>query len=198
MGGMSSQSPHILPHSALRAVLLDRDGVINEKMPEGTYVRTPSELHPLPGVAEAIARLNRAGLLVLVVTNQRGIALGLYSLADLDAIHAALQQYLAGFGAHIDGFFVCPHDKGVCNCRKPLPGLFEQARTAFPQLDPATSVIIGDSLADIAFGRGLGIPTVFLAGRAENRSPSADSASALADLRFRNLPEAVDALLAAR
>lgn len=180
----------------LRAVFLDRDGVLNEKMPEGRYVRTPAEFHPLPGVAEAIARLNSAGLLVLVVTNQRGIALGLYTLADVEAIHAGFQQYLAGFGAHIDGFFVCPHDKGECNCRKPLPGLFEQALAQFPQLAPSTSIMIGDSLVDIEFGRRLGMTTVYLAGSAEHRSPSAEAASAIADLRFESLPEAVDALLA--
>jgi D-glycero-D-manno-heptose 1,7-bisphosphate phosphatase len=166
-------------------------------MPEGSYVRTPAEFHPLPGVAESIARLNRAGLLVLVVTNQRGIARGLYTLADVHAIHAAFQQHLAGFGAHIDGFFICPHDKGECNCRKPLPGLFEQAVAQFPQIAASTSVMMGDSNADIKFGRRLGMTTVYLAGRAQHRSPSAASASALADLRFEALPEAIDALLAA-
>lgn len=197
---MSTMSPE--PTSgfprALRAVFLDRDGVLNEKMPEGCYVRTPAEFHPLPGVAEAIARLNRAGLLVLVVTNQRGVARGLYTLADVEAIHTEFQQYLAGFGAHIDGFFVCPHDKGECNCRKPLPGLFEQALAQFPQLAPSTSIMIGDSLGDIEFGRRLGITTVYLVGLAEHRSPSAEAASALADLRFPALPEAIDALIAAQ
>lgn len=182
----------------LRAVFLDRDGVLNEKMPEGAYVRTPAEFHPLPGVAESIARLNRAGLLVLVVTNQRGIARGLYTLADVNAIHAAFQQHLAGSGAHIDGFFVCPHDKGECNCRKPLPGLFEQAVAKFPQLAASTSVMMGDSLADIQFGRSLGMTTVYIAGRAQHRTPTAEAAAAKADLRFPALPEAVDALLAAR
>jgi D-glycero-D-manno-heptose 1,7-bisphosphate phosphatase len=181
----------------LRAVFLDRDGVLNEKMPEGAYVRTPAEFHPLPGVAESIARLNRAGLLVLVVTNQRGIARGLYTLADVESIHAFFQQHLAGSGAHIDGFYVCPHDKGECNCRKPLPGLFEQAQAQFPLIAAATSVMMGDSLADIQFGRRLGMTTVYLAGRAQHRTPTAASASALADLRFQSLPEAVAALLAA-
>jgi D-glycero-D-manno-heptose 1,7-bisphosphate phosphatase len=195
MSTMPHQSASGFPR-ALRAVFLDRDGVLNEKMPEGAYVRTPAEFHPLPGVAESIARLNRSGLLVLVVTNQRGIARGLYTLSDVHAIHANFQQYLAGSGAHIDGFFICPHDKNQCNCRKPLPGLFEQAVAQFPQIAASTSVMMGDSNADIKFGRRLGMTTVYLAGRAEHRSPTAASASALADLRFEALPEAIDALLA--
>ena len=181
---------------ALRAAFLDRDGVLNEKMPEIAYVRTSADFHPLPGVAESIASLNRAGLRVLVVTNQRGIALGIYTLADVAAIHESFQQYLANFGAHIDGFFVCPHDKNECNCRKPLPGLFEQAAARFPQLTPSTSVMIGDSLGDIEFGRRLGMTTVYLPGSAEHRSPTAEAASAVAGHRFESLPEAVDALLA--
>jgi len=193
---MSHQPASGFP-GGLRAVFLDRDGVLNEKMPEGRYVCSSADFHPLPGVAESIARLNRAGLLVLVVTNQRGIALGLYTLADVAAIHESFQQYLANFGAHIDGFFVCPHDKNECNCRKPLPGLFEQATAQFPQLAPSTSVMIGDSLGDIEFGSRLGMTTVYLAGSAEHRSPTAASAAAQADLRFEALPEAIDTLLAA-
>ena len=78
----------------LATVFLDRDGVLNQKMPEGQYVTPSDDFHILPGVPEAIARLNQAGLRVLVVSNQRGIALGLYTAADVDAIHAAFQQQL--------------------------------------------------------------------------------------------------------
>lgn len=108
----------------LRTVFLDRDGVLNEKMPEGSYVTSCEELHLLPGVEEAIARLNNAGLRVVVVSKQRGIALGLYTVANVNAIHSALQDSLAKHGAHVDGFYFCSHDKGQCNCRKPKPGLY--------------------------------------------------------------------------
>ena len=141
--------------TALRTVFLDRDGVLNRKMPEGQYVTGWGHFELLDGVPEAIARLNQAGLRVLVVTNQRGVALGLYSAADVDAIHAQLQQTLAQYGAHIDGFYFCPHDKRECNCRKPLPGLFEQAQAQFPEIEPESSLIVGDSLSDIEFGRNL-------------------------------------------
>ncbi len=184
--------------SLLRTVFLDRDGVLNEKMPEGSYVTSRRELHLVPGVAEAIGRLNRAGLRVVVVSNQRGIALGLYTAADVRDIHAAFQELLASHGAHVDGFHFCPHEKGQCNCRKPLPGMFEEAAAEFPQITAETSAMIGDSLSDIEFGRRLGMLTVFIEGEPERRKPGAETAGALANLRFPALPAAVDALLKER
>ena len=166
-------------------------------MPEGQYVRSVRELRVLAGVPQAIAQLNRAGLRTVVVSNQRGIALGLYTPADVDAIHAALQKSLAAQGGRIDGFFVCPHDEGACNCRKPLGGLFDQAVAQFPDIDAKSSAMIGDSLSDIEFGRRLGMLTVFLEGDRERRKPGAARASDLADRHFQSLPEAVHALLEA-
>lgn len=183
---------------SLRTVFLDRDGVINEKMPEGQYVRSSAEFRLLPGVPEAIARLNRAGLRVIVVSNQRGVSLGLYTSADVDAIHAGFQETLAAQGAHVNAFYFCPHDKAQCNCRKPLPGLFEQAQANFPAIDAATSVIVGDSLSDIEFGRRLGMRTIFIEGHPDHRKPGAEKALALADLCTTSLAEAVDALLRGR
>ena len=183
----------------LQTVFLDRDGVINRKMPEGQYVSSWQHFHILPGVPQAIAALNQAGLRVLVVTNQRGIALNLYTVADVKAIHNQLQQALADFGAHIDGFYFCPHDKRECNCRKPLPGLFEQAQTQFPGITPATSLIIGDSLSDIEFGQNLVMKTIFLEGDENTRQhqkPGAQKAAELAGQRFPSLPDAVNYLLA--
>jgi D-glycero-D-manno-heptose 1,7-bisphosphate phosphatase len=179
----------------LRTVFLDRDGVLNEKMPEGRFVASQADFHLLPGAVEAVGRLNRAGVRVVVVSNQRGIALGLYSSADVDAIHSALQELLAHHGANVDSFYFCPHDKGQCNCRKPLPGLFEQAVAEFPEITAAKSVMIGDSLSDIDFGRRLGMLTVFIEGDPERRKPGAESAGKLADMRFPSLAEAVNDLL---
>jgi D-glycero-D-manno-heptose 1,7-bisphosphate phosphatase len=183
---------------SLKTVFLDRDGVLNEKMPEGRYVSSWSDFHVLPGVPGAIAKLNRAGLRVVVVTNQRGIALGLYTAADVDAIHNRFQDLLKSSGAAIDGFFYCPHDKGECNCRKPLPGLFEQARAQFPEITAETSAILGDSLSDIEFGRRLGMMTVFIEGDPERRKRGGEAARELADLRSGALAEAVDVLLRAQ
>lgn len=177
----------------LRTVFLDRDGVINEKAPEGDYVRRVEDLKLLEGAAEAIARLNRAGIRVVVVSNQRGVALGLYSAEDVRAIETALEQKLAAQGACLDGFYVCPHNAGECNCRKPQPGLFEQARADFPEIEAASSVMIGDSLSDVEFGRGLGMRTVFIEGAPEQQG--AKQARHLAALRVGSLLEAVEILL---
>jgi D-glycero-D-manno-heptose 1,7-bisphosphate phosphatase len=184
--------------SSLRTVLLDRDGVLNRKLPEGEYVSAWEHFDLLPGVAEAIGKLKFAGLRVLVVSNQRGIALGLYRAEDVDRIHAQLQKELEAQGAQIDGFYFCPHDKGVCNCRKPLPGLFQQAQAQFPDIQAETSVMIGDSLSDIEFGSNLGMTTIFIEGdpkTRENRKPGAQRGSDLADMRFDTLIDAVDYLL---
>jgi D-glycero-D-manno-heptose 1,7-bisphosphate phosphatase len=193
-----SDSPRGSPLQALKTIFLDRDGVLNEKMPEGQYVGSWSEFRLLPGVPQAVARLNRAGLRVVVVSNQRGVALGLYSAQDVDQIHGHLQAALNAQGAHVDGFFFCPHDKAACDCRKPQPGLFHQAQARFPEIDARTSAMIGDSLSDIEFGHRLGMLTVFIEGDAETRKSDAEAARALAGLRANSLPEAVDALLSAQ
>jgi len=192
--GVTSQNPRQLPRN-VTTVLLDRDGVLNQKMPEGRYVERGKDFHVLPGVPEAIARLNQAGLRVIVVSNQRGIALGLYTAADVDALHAGFQSLLSQHGAHIDAFFYCPHLVGRCNCRKPLPGLFEQAVEAFPDVTAATSLMIGDSLVDMEFGRRLGITTILIDGETEQPRATAKIARETADLRFPSLAEAADALL---
>jgi D-glycero-D-manno-heptose 1,7-bisphosphate phosphatase len=182
----------------MKTVFLDRDGVINDKMPEGRYVTSWAEFHLLPGVAEAIAKLNQAGLRVVVVSNQRGISLGLYTAADVLSIHSALQNLLSSHGAHVDGFYFCPHGRGECNCRKPLPGLFEQAVAEFPEIAAATSVMIGDSKSDVEFGRRLGMTVVFIDGDPKLQKPGNEAAGDLADLRFPSLAEAVKALLKPR
>jgi D-glycero-D-manno-heptose 1,7-bisphosphate phosphatase len=188
-------SPDSAWSGTLRTIFLDRDGVLNEKMPEGRYVTDWTEFHLLSGVPEAIAGLNMDGLRVIVVSNQRGVALGLYSNADVEAIHHQLQQQLAGHGAHVDAFYFCPHDREQCDCRKPLPGMFEQARRDFPDVSPQTSVMVGDSLSDIEFGRRLGMRTILIEGGPERHKDGAQKAAALADKRFGSLEQAVAELL---
>lgn len=180
---------------SIRTVFLDRDGVINEKAPEGDYVRRPEDLRLLESAATGIARLNRAGIRVIVVSNQRGVARGLYSLEDVRTITAKLEQLLAAQGAHINRSYFCPHDEGACNCRKPRPGLFEQARADFPEIEAVTSLMIGDSLSDVEFGRGLGMRTIFIEGPPEHQRSGADRARELAEARFRSLGEAVEHIL---
>ena len=165
-------------------------------MPEGRYVTSLAEFESLPGAHDAVARLNQARVRVIVVSNQRGIALGLYTAADVDSIHAAFQTELKAHAAHVDAFYFCPHDKNQCDCRKPLTGLFDQALAQFPDITADSSVMIGDSFSDIEFGHRLGMRTIFIDGDPAHQKPGVEKARQLAERSFPSLLEAVDALLA--
>jgi len=148
----------------LDAVLLDRDGTINVKAPDGEYITAPEQLRLLPGAAEGILMLNRAGVPVVVVTNQRGIALGRMDEADLAAVHSRLHQLLDDHDARVDGIFHCPHDKGTCDCRKPGTLMLRRARDSLGLTTLRHCVMIGDSSTDIEAGRRAGARTVLLRG----------------------------------
>jgi D-glycero-D-manno-heptose 1,7-bisphosphate phosphatase len=182
----------------LKTVFLDRDGVVNQKMPEGEWVTRWSDFQVLPGVIEAVDAMKRTGLSVIVVSNQRGIALGRFTEDDVRTIHNKFQQMLEAFGTSVDGFYFCPHDRSQCNCRKPLPGLFEQAVADHPEIQAATSVMIGDSKSDMEFGRRLGMMTVFIDSDPARQKPGAEAARALADLQAGSLLDAVENLLKMR
>lgn len=171
---------------------------MNEKMPEGQYVTRQEEFRLLPGVAEAIARLNGRGIKVILVSNQRGVALGRYTSAEVDAMHAWLQTVLEKESAHLDGIYYCRHDKEECNCRKPLPGMFEEAVRSFPDIDACSSMIIGDSLSDIEFGRRLGMMCILIEGDPTRRKAGTEEARRTADFTCASLAEAVDLVLDAR
>ncbi len=179
----------------VRYVFLDRDGVLNRKMPEGVYVSDWAQFQWLPGAVEAVARMNRAGLTVIVVSNQRGIALGRVTAAQLELIHDNMQGHLARNGAGLDAIYYCPHDHGECHCRKPDIGLFEKAMKDFPQINPNNSVVIGDSLSDIQAGRRLGMKTIFIQGEADRQKTGADTAASLADAGAGSLLQAVETQL---
>lgn len=118
------------------------------------------------GLASAIALLNQASRAVIVVTNQRGIALQRLSESDLLRLHEDLQSHLDSFGAHLDAIYYCPHDYDQCDCRKPATGMFEQAFRDFPGTCPKNSVMIGDSDSDIVAGNTLGMKTILLTNKA--------------------------------
>jgi D-glycero-D-manno-heptose 1,7-bisphosphate phosphatase len=162
-------------------VFLDRDGTLNVKAPEGEYVTAPDELELLPGAAQAVARLNAAGARVVIATNQRGIARGRMTPADLEAVHAKLARELAQAGAHVDAIFACPHDHGECDCRKPGIGLFRQARDADPDIDFADSVMVGDSPSDVEAGRAAGMATVGIGPRASGADHHSDDLASAVD-----------------
>ncbi|MDD3228851.1 MAG: HAD family hydrolase [Oscillospiraceae bacterium] len=142
-----------------KAVFLDRDGLINRKAAEHDYIKRWDEFSFLPNVPAAITKLNQAGYLVLIITNQRGIARGLMSAAALQSIHEKMCAELESWGAHIDGIYVCPHDIGQCNCRKPDIGLFLQAECDFA-IDKKNSWMVGDSQSDVDAGTNYGIKAI--------------------------------------
>ena len=139
-----------------KAVFLDRDGVINQKPKEGEYITSWNDFHILPGVADGIALLNKAGYMVLVVTNQRCVAKGLLSVTDLEKIHEQMSQTLSRAGAKLDGIYYCPHDyEPSCNCRKPAPGMLLAAAQVHG-LDLGSSWMVGDSEIDMQAGKSAG------------------------------------------
>jgi D-glycero-D-manno-heptose 1,7-bisphosphate phosphatase len=170
-------------------IFLDRDGVINQDSP--TYIKSRSEFHPLPGSIEAIARLSRASIRVIVITNQSAVNRQLISLTELQAIHQELGTAVSDHGGRIDDIFFCPHrpDEG-CDCRKPKPGLILAASKRHG-IDLTRSVMVGDSAKDILAGQAAGCGRTVLV-----RTGDADSAlHALADTGRR--PDRVVADLSA-
>jgi len=157
-----------------KAAFLDRDGVINRKVPGDGYVTRWEEMYFLPGIAKSICLLNQAGFKVIVVTNQRCVAKGLITSQALDAIHRAMCDWLSAQGAKVEGVYYCPHEKEpMCSCRKPAPGLLLAAAHAY-QIDLKASWMIGDSEIDVEAGRNAGCRTVRLLGSKGTGKSNAD------------------------
>jgi len=143
------------------AAFLDRDGVLNV---DRGYTFRPEDLKMIPTAAAAVRLLNAAGFYVFVVSNQSGVARGFYTEAAVDLFNTHIQDILKGEGAHIDAFYYCPHhpDGAIkelaiqCRCRKPQPGMLEQAARDWP-IDLARSFLIGDKDDDLAAARAFHI-----------------------------------------
>lgn len=131
----------------MKLVIVDRDGTLCVER-EG-YLQTPDDWAPLPGALDAIARLNHAGYQVVIAANLPGLGRGLFDMAALNAIHAKMNKQVAAAGGRIEAVFFCPHtpDEG-CNCRKPLPGLFQQIGERY-KLDLTQVHAVGDSERDV-------------------------------------------------
>jgi len=140
-------------------VFLDRDGTLN---PDPGYIRSPDKYELFPAVSEALAKLKQAGARLIVVTNQSGIGRGLFSEADLRAVHDKLRSLLYVGGVSLDGIYVCPHhpDDG-CHCRKPEPGLVEQA-VRDHAIDLSCSYVIGDHARDMQLAKRIGAKAVLV------------------------------------
>jgi D-glycero-D-manno-heptose 1,7-bisphosphate phosphatase len=157
-----------------RAILLDRDGVINQLVfnPDLGLIDSPlnpAEFKLIPGAAEAIKTFNRLGFKVIVVSNQPGIAKGKMSENLFDEICLKMKSLLADNGAHVDGEYYCLHHpeakrdefKVECDCRKPLPGLILKAAKEFG-VKTSESYMIGDGLTDIKAGEAVGCKTILI------------------------------------
>ena len=180
-----------------KAAFLDRDGVINQKAPDGGYVTKWEDFHFLPGVPEGITQLNRAGFSVIVVTNQRCIAKGLLTEIELKSLHRRMTEELARAGATVDAIYYCPHEvEPPCACRKPAPGmLLEAAR--FLNIDLSSSWMIGDSEADIQAGKSAGCKTVrvWMSNPAAKEPGGDGPVRCNADIQATSILEAVPQIL---
>lgn len=176
----------------IRLVILDRDGVINQDSDQ--YIKSEHEWQPIPGSLDAIAQLNRTGLLVGIATNQSGLARGYYGPAELNAMHAKFGRLLGEHQGHWDALRICPHgpDDG-CDCRKPLPGML--ASLAEELAVSADQVLfIGDSDSDRQAAEAFGC-AFWLVRTGKGERTLAKSAAARQVPCFDDLAQAVEQLL---
>lgn len=178
----------------MKLVILDRDGVINHDSAD--FIRSPEEFRPIAGSLEAIARLNKADFRVVVATNQSGVARGYFDLDTLARIHSRLRRELAAVGGHIDALFYCPHGPdGGCDCRKPAPGMLEEAGARMA-MGLAGVPVIGDSLRDLEAAVAVGARPILV--RTGKGAALADAGGVPEGVPvYADLAAAVDALLEA-
>lgn len=149
-----------------RAVFMDRDGTISEEV---GYVNHPSRYRVFPYAAEAVRRLNEAGWLAILVTNQAGVARGYFTEEMIASVHGVLTGELEKHGARLDAIYYCAHHPSVghppyrfeCNCRKPLPGLITRAAADF-EIDLTESWMVGDRYSDIELARNANVRAAFV------------------------------------
>ena len=172
-----------------RLIILDRDGVINRLCARG--VASPEEWEALPGSLEAIAQLCRADYRVVIITNQSGIARGLYTINTLNRIHQKMLDELQSAGGVISAIFFCPHDDDDdCECRKPQAGLFLELADRL-QCDLREVYAVGDSIRDLEAARSAGAKPVLVKtgnGRAAAKALGHAQVGAQVESQFRDVP----------
>lgn len=145
------------------AIFVDRDGTLNV---EKNYLHRFEDWEWIPGAVEAIKAFNEAGYLVIVISNQAGVARGMYSEADINRLHAHVDEELCRLSARIDAYYYCPHhpefgENRDCACRKPSPGLIFQAQQDWG-IDLSRSWMIGDKMSDIEAGEIAGVKSMLV------------------------------------
>ena len=170
-------------------LFLDRDGVINYENP-GTYVRNWDEFIFYPNAPENIAYFNKKFNHIVMATNQRGITKGIMTIADLENIHTRMLKGIEEKGGKIDRIYYCIDAEATSSCRKPNPGMAFQAVKDYPDIDLKKSLMVGNNLSDMLFGKNAGMRTVFLqTTKADLELPHMDI-----DLYFNNLDAFASAL----
>lgn len=156
--------PHDFPETLMKLIILDRDGVINRDRDD--FVKSADEWVPLEGSMDAIAFLTQAGYTVAVATNQSGIGRGLFTMQQLNEMHAKMHKLVRQAGGEIDGIWFCPHTAAAdCNCRKPKSGMVEDIIDRF-NAKAADVYMVGDSLRDLQAVAGAGgRPVLVLSGK---------------------------------
>ncbi|MEW5878935.1 MAG: D-glycero-beta-D-manno-heptose 1,7-bisphosphate 7-phosphatase [Pseudomonadota bacterium] len=178
-----------------RAAFLDRDGVINVDL---GYVVRQEDFHFVPGTLEAARVLADRGFALVVITNQSGIARGLYSVDDFQRLTRWMRERFAEAGAPLAGVYFCPHHptegqgqyRVNCTCRKPAPGMLLAAAHELG-LDLARSVLFGDRRSDLEAAHAAGVPHRVLLGTDGRLDPDDEEDGGLATARFRSLADAV-------
>jgi histidinol-phosphate phosphatase family protein len=172
-------------------LLLDRDGVINRQK-EGSYIFHPGEFVFLPGVLPAMAQLAGLFRTILVITNQRGVGKGLMTEAALHEVHAHMRRETEAAGGRIDGIYYCTDTDLNSACRKPNTGMARDAVRDFPECELTRSVMIGNSMSDMQFGRNVGAYTIFIT----STHPQVTRTDNTIDAVFDSLSAATAAMLA--
>lgn len=178
-----------------KAVLLDRDGVINFDSPD--YILSPEEWRPIPGSLEAIGHLTAAGISVAICSNQSGLGRGMMHQKTFQAIHAKMMLAIEEKGGEIGHVAYCPHGPDdACDCRKPLPGLLEEALGSL-NIPASDALMIGDSTRDVQAAHAAGVPALLVqSGYGDADKILKKSRELMPDIKaFSNLAAAVDALL---
>jgi D-glycero-D-manno-heptose 1,7-bisphosphate phosphatase len=176
-----------------RLVILDRDGVIN--FDSAKFIKHPSEWKPIPGSLDAIARLNQAGINVVVATNQSGVARGLFDMATLNSINDKMLEMVFQAGGRIDAVFYCPHAaEQECACRKPNAGMFLEIAQRY-NVSLGGVPAVGDSLRDLQAADAVGAqPMLVLTGKGEKTQKENELPAGT--LVFADLTEAVKHIIA--
>jgi len=183
----------------MKIIFLDRDGVLNKYPGDSDYVKSWSEFHFLPKVKASLKRLNDKGFKIFIISNQAGVAKGIYSQESLDLITQNMLKELNGYNINIAGVYYCTHrEADSCSCRKPKTGLIDLAVAKIkdeglePQLNQ--SYFIGDTIRDIETGKAAGLVTILVFSGKE-KPDNKDKWAILPDYTAQNLSRAVDLIL---